>query len=116
MSEQTISQNQRFHLILADIAMAAAIGSLGGSLTDADRAGYVPGALRDRWLARTPDGPQRRRVTAMANAGVGALTAMPADRLVATAARFGLAIERQDAERMAEHFDAKREALLQYKR
>jgi hypothetical protein len=55
------STQQRYHLVLADIAMSASIRCLGGALAPEDVSSPEPGALRDRWLARTPDGPLRRR-------------------------------------------------------
>ena len=91
MSE--LSTAQRYQLILADIAMAAAIQSSGGALEEADWVDYAPGALRDRWLQRNPDGPLSRRVTAMANAGVASLQQSPPERLRTMAERFGVPID-----------------------
>jgi hypothetical protein len=112
MSEPSTAQ--RYQLILADIAMAAAIQTLGGAVGEEDRADYMPGVLRDRWLARHPDGALRRRVAAMANAGVASLQQLPPERLRDMATRFGVPLDSGLAAAMAEHFDAKREAWLQY--
>ena len=114
MSE--LSPAQRYQLILADIAMAAAIQSHGGALAPEDGADYTPGALRDRWLNHTPDSLPRRRVTAMANAGVAALQKLAPESLRQTAERFGVPVAADLAAEMAGHFEAKREAWLQYGR
>ncbi len=110
------SANQRYHLILADIAMAAAIASCGGAVEPEDRANYAPGSLRDRWLARTSESSLRRRVSAMATAGVASLQSMPAERLAAAAAAWGVPFGENLAEQMADHFETKRDALLTYSR
>ncbi len=114
MSEPSTSQ--RYHLILADIAMAAAIQTCGGAVETEDRADYEPGALRDRWLMRHPEGLLRRRVASMANAGVASLQQLPPERLEETAKRFGVPIDGETAAAIAEHFVAKREAWLEYNR
>jgi hypothetical protein len=108
------SAAQRYQLILADIAMAAAIQTCGGTFDPSDHGGYAPGALRDRWLDLHKEGPLRKRVTAMANAGVGALQQLPPARLQETAARFGVPLDGELATKMADHFVAKRDAWLQY--
>ena len=110
------SAAQRYQLILADIAMAAAIETCGGALEPSDRDVYAPGALRNRWLDRNKEGALRKRVTAMANAGIGALQQLPFERLQETAARFGVPLDAELAATMADRFVAKREAWLNYNR
>ena len=114
MTELTTAQ--RYQFILADIAMAAAIATLDVAVEPHDLGGAAPGALRDRWLARHPDGALRRRVTAMANAGVGSLQQLSPERLEETAKRFGAPIDAETAAAIAEHFAARREAWLEYNR
>jgi len=109
-----LSNNQRYHLILADIAMVAAIGSNGGEVTADDRHMYSPGSIRDRWLARTPESTKRRSIIAMANAAISSLKLMPQDKLAATAMKYGIPFEAETAGDIADHFDMKREAVLLY--
>ena len=74
-----LTDNQRYHLILADIAMAAAIRTYDpGYVIAFGDGGYGPADVRDRWLAGPPDDGLRRRVTALANAGVASLQGQPA--------------------------------------
>jgi hypothetical protein len=110
-----LSANQRYHLMLADIAMAAAIKThdpgyaiAGGSV--------APGALRDAWLAQCGDESLKKRVSAMASAGVNALKALPAEKLAAAAATYGIALADGASERLADHFESKRNAVLSYDR
>jgi len=114
MSE--LSKNQIYHLILSDIAMVAAIDANGSQVFSEDRKDYAPGAIRDRWIERTPDSLWRRRVLAMANAGVASLQQMPADRLITTAERLSVPFNDETAKGIAEYFFMKREALLLYNR
>ena len=107
--------NQLYHLILADIAMAGAIKACGGSVTLSE-ADYEPGSLRDRWLANATDAGLRARVTAMASAGVGSLSGMEGERVLAAAESYGVPLKATVAEAIAEHFANKREALLTYNR
>jgi len=109
--------NQTYHLILADIAMAAAI-----KVYDRDHAvsvgrdAYHPGYVRDLWLGGGASEQLRQRVTAMANAGMGSLQTMPAEELVFAAQAYGVPLEEGTAARMAEHFTGKRDAVLTYRR
>jgi hypothetical protein len=112
MSEPSTAQ--RYQLILADIAMAAAIQTCGDAVEAGDSADYAPGAVRDRWLARRPEGALRKRVMAMANAGVASLQQLPPERLQDMAMRFGVPLDAELAATMAEHFAAKRDAWLRY--
>lgn len=112
-----LTSNQTYHLILADIAMAAAI-----KIFDRDHAvslesdDYRPGCVRDGWLGAAGSDQLRQRVTAMAHAGMGSLRAMPAEELVFAARNYGVPLETAVAERMAEHFTGKRDAVLTYRR
>jgi hypothetical protein len=94
--------------------MAAAIQTCGGALEEAAGVDYAPGALRDRWLAQNGAGELRKRVMAMANAGVGALQQLAPERLQEMAARFHVPLDAALAATMAEHFVDKREAWLRY--
>ena len=99
------------------IAMAAAIRIYDRDYRIAvEQAAYVPAAIRDAWLERTSDLGLHRRVTALANAGVGSLQGLPAYRLAAAAVAHGVPLPPDLAERMAEHFAGKREAVLTYDR
>jgi hypothetical protein len=109
--------NQQYHLILADIAMAAAIKTYDRDYEPAaGGAAYHPGSIRDGWLGRTSDGGLRRHVTAMATAGVASLAGMPPERLGSAAAAYGVPLDPDLVSRIAEHFSAKRDAVLTYRR
>lgn len=109
------TKNQQFHLILADIAMAMAIGTLdAGYRGEGD--GYRPGAIRDGWLAQAADKALTRRVTALANAGLASLSLLPAQALLDQATRFGVPMDAALARKIADHFTNKREAVLVYNR
>lgn len=114
MDRQTT--NQTYHLILADIAMAAAIQVYDPrnafALAEAE---YRPGAVRDLWLGRAADDRVRRQVTAMANTGMGSLQKMPAEELVFAARNYGVPLDLAQAERLHEHFSAKRDAFMSYR-
>ncbi|MDQ0505129.1 head completion/stabilization protein [Xanthobacter agilis] len=112
MSELT--ENQRFHLLLADIAMAAAIRGCNSSFTlDGD---YTPGTLRDTWLAATSDDGLKKRVMALANAGFASLQGVPAEQITKAATAYGIPVDDTLAQEIAGHFSAKREAVLRYRR
>lgn len=109
--------NQQYHLILADIAMAAAIRTHDTSyIFYTGTAGYIPGSIRDQWLADTNDPRLVKRVVAMANAGMGALQTMEPERLAQLAEQYGVPIGQELAKMIAGHFDAKRESWLSYTR
>jgi hypothetical protein len=110
-----LSANQRYHLMLADIAMAAAIKACDPSYAIAG-AGFAPGALRDGWLAQCGDEGLKKRVSAMASAGVNALKGLSAEQLAAAAESYGIPLADGMSERLAEHFEAKRNAVLSYNR
>ncbi len=111
-----LTGNQRYHLMLADIAMAAAIKSFDPGYAIAGSEGVAPGGLRDAWLAQCADEGLKKRVSAMASAGVNALKALSADQLAAAAQTYGIALSNGMSERLAVHFEAKRNAVLSYKR
>lgn len=112
MSE--ISKNQFYHLTLADIAIVAAIDANGSQVLPDDRKEYVPGSIRDHWMARTPDSLWRRRILAMSNAGVASLQQTPAEQLSVSAERAGVPLNDETAKRIADFFAMKRDALLLY--
>lgn len=115
MDKQTA--NQSYHLILADIAMAAAIRVYDrdhAMLVGADE--YRPGCIRDHWLERVADKHLRQKVTAMANAGLGSLQSMAAEELVFAAQAYGVPLEAAAAQSLAEHFTRRRDAMLSYTR
>ena len=111
------SANQTYHLILADIAMAAAIRIYDRShfvtVGDDD---YRPGCIRDLWLEQAEDQQLRQKVTAMATAGIGSLQGMPAEELVFAARAYGVPLAAGQAESVMEHFTNKRDAVLTYRR
>ncbi|MGE4281878.1 MAG: hypothetical protein AB7G62_20020 [Magnetospirillum sp.] len=112
-----LTMNQQYHLILADIAMAAAIKTYDPEYVFyTGSAGYAPGTIRDQWLADTADQQVVKRVVAMANAGIGSLQAMEPDRLAKLADQYGVPVGQELAGMIAGHFDAKREAWLSYGR
>ncbi len=111
----TLTDNQLFHLILADIAMAAATRThdAAGTVAMGD---YRPGGIRDIWLDRTTDPDLRQKVTALASAALASLQAQPGEQLAAIAARYGIPLTADLAERIAGHFDSRRNAVLTYDR
>jgi len=112
-----LTDNQRYHLILADIAMAAAIRTHDRDHAVAVEAGaYEPACIRDGWLARNQDAGLRTRVTAMASAGVASLQGVTAERLAAAAETYGVPLAPELAERIVGHFADKRNAVLTYDR
>lgn len=112
MAEMT--ENQTYNLLLADIAMAAAILTAGSTFSPP--ADYVPGAIRDTWLAEATDEVLMRRVLALANAGLASLQGVDADQLLLAAQKYGVPIDTTLADRIADFFTAKRQALLRYRR
>jgi hypothetical protein len=112
-----LTASQRFQQLLGDIAMAMAIATYDPGYRLADRqSDYVHGQLRDDWLALPKDGVLRRRVLALANAGVGSLQQLPAEKLEAAAARYGIPLGAGLAKEMTEHFERRRTAVLTYRR
>ncbi len=109
-------RNQDFHLILADIAVAAAVKSCCAIDVLSSDQPYVAGAIRDRWQTHNADGGLLRRVNALATAGIGALQKQPADALLAAAQRYGVPLDAATAEAIATHFSDQREAVLKYDR
>jgi hypothetical protein len=108
-----LTENQRFNLLLADIAMAAAISTMGSSFELPTP--YVPGSFRDNWLTGATDEVLKRRVLSLANAGVASLQGVDADQLLRAAQRYGVPVDEALAGRMVEFFADKREALLRYR-
>lgn len=110
-----VTDNQRFHLILADVAMAMAINTLdsGAPVCEGE---YRPGAVRDGWLIRVTDPLTRQRVTALANAGLAALQAIEGEDLVEKARRFGVPLSAELAQEICDHFATRRERVLTYRR
>lgn len=113
----SITKNQQFHLILADIATAMAAGIMDSTYRiGADAAHYQPGAIRDDWFEHSADTALNQRVTALANAGIASLSNLPAAALLDKAERFGVPLDAALAEEIATHFKDKREAVLTYNR
>ena len=111
------TKNQEFHLILADIAMAMAIATLDAEFQCAVEAThYFPGAIREDWLTRSDDKALSQRVIALANAGGASLSNLAGPELLDKAQRFGVPIDDAVAQEIAEHFTARREAVLTYNR
>nr|WP_294501169.1 hypothetical protein [uncultured Rhodopila sp.] len=109
------TDNQTYHMILADIAMMAAISTFDRQSVVPVGAEYLPGSIRETWLARTGDPALRSRVNAMATAGFASLQGMPATQLAAAAQTYGVPLTVSDAERMEQHFINRREAVLRYR-
>ena len=114
--EQRLSANQRYHMVLADIAMAAAIKTFDPDYAIAGGETCAPGSVRDAWLAQCSDEALKKRVSSMASAGVNSLKALDGDQLAAAAERYGISLAEGASELMAEHFEAKRNAVLSYNR
>ncbi len=114
-SEPRLSANQRYHLMLADIAMAAAIKTFDSNYAIVSGE-YTPGSVRDAWLAQCSDEALRKRVSAMASAAINSLKILGADQLAAAAETYGIALADGASELMADHFEAKRNAVLSYNR
>lgn len=110
-----MTNNQRFHLILADVAMAMAISTLDGE-TPVVEGEYAPGKVRDSWLLRVTDRLLRQRVTALASAGLASLQNLAGDELVDKARRYGIPLSDQLASEIGEHFNAQRNRVLTYRR
>jgi hypothetical protein len=106
-----------FHLILIDIAFAAAAQACG---VQADEPGpataYVPGSIRSRWLARNAPPDVQQRVTALATASSASLSQITAEQLLTLAARYSVPVAPETAERIATYFLSKREGLITYNR
>lgn len=118
-SEQAARASLRvrhFHLILADIAVAAAAQSLGHSAQLAAAGDYVPGAIRDLWQENAPDDAALRRVNALANAGTASLQQQDAGKLALAAQRYGIPLDATLAEEIAGHFAERRDAVMTYNR
>jgi hypothetical protein len=114
--EPRLSANQRYHLMLADIAMAAAIKTHDPAYVIAGGEARAPGSVRDAWLAQCGDEALKKRVNAMASAAINSLKALPAEKLAAAAETYGVALADGASERLADHFEAKRHAVLSYNR
>jgi hypothetical protein len=115
MSE--LGAKEQYFLILADIAIAAAIKTHdSGYVFPGDGADYVPGSLRNGWLASAGDTALRKRVMAMVSAGVASLQGMTEEQLAAAAEKYGVTLSGGMAKRVAKYFHAKRNAVLSYNR
>ena len=110
-----MSENQRFHLLLADIAMVAAIKTVGSTFSAPAEGAYEPGVIRDVWLAEVSDAELKRKVMALANAGVASLQGVDPDQLTRAAEKYGIPINGALADRIAVHFTDKREAIIRYR-
>ena len=108
---------QHYQLLLADVAMAMAISTCDRDYAVAERlADYVPGRLRDGWLAQIEDARLRLRVVGLANAGMGSLQRLEPRKLCAAAARYGIPIDAALARSIAAHFEAQRNTVRRYNR
>ncbi|TCT24253.1 hypothetical protein [Thiobaca trueperi] len=112
-----LTNNQYFHLLLGDIAMAMAIATYDQDYVVAERlTDYVPGRLRDDWLAQVTAADLRQRVVGLANAAMGSLQRLEQEELSAAATRYGIPIEAALAQEVADHFERRRNAVLRYRR
>lgn len=111
------SANQTYHLILSDIAMAAAIKTHDPAyaivVAEAD---YLPGVIRDAWFEQVSDDKLRQKVSAMATAGVASLSALAPEQISRAAEAYGVPLAFSSAEEMVEHFTHRRGAVLRYRR
>jgi hypothetical protein len=105
---------RHFHLILADIAVAAAARSLRRSELVLAPGSYRPGAIRDLWQEIAPDDATLRRVNALANAGTAALQQQDAGKLLDAAIRYGIPLDATLAADIAGHFAERRDAVMTY--
>ena len=113
-----LSDTQQYQLILSDIAVMAAIATYDRPFADsvtAAKTEYIPGAVHEQWLARTEDTGLKRRVLAMATAGLQSLIGMTAPKLAAAALSYGVPLTDEEAELMQQHFTKRREAVLRYR-
>jgi hypothetical protein len=108
--------NKDYHLILADIAIAAAVKSCCAIDVLASDQDYTAGAVRDRWQVLAPNESLLRRVNALATAGIGALQKQPAAALLKAAQAYSVPLDASTAEAIAQHFSDKRDAVLMYDR
>ncbi len=113
---QSLSKSQKYQLVLEDVALAAAIVAYDEGARAPEATPYVPGRVREDWLARTADPELRRRVLALASAAAGSLQWLPGPDLAAAAEKYGLKIPASLAEEIAEHFNARRSAVMTYDR
>ena len=113
-----LSPSQLYHRVLLDIATVAAVNALGtsnGKGASFVENAYEPGDIHDRLLAEC-DSELRRRVSALANSAVGSLALQKADQLAETARKYGIVLPPEEAQKISEHFEAKRNATLSYQR
>ncbi len=103
-----------YALILGDIATAAAIAVHDAGFRFDIGEAYVPGAIRERWLAGSGDEGIKTRVAGMATAAASSLQAMSGSQLIAAAGKYGIALDAASAQGMADFFEAKRNAVLTY--
>jgi hypothetical protein len=108
-----MTDNQFFNLLLADIAMAAAIKTVGSKFEAP--APYEPGGIRDLFLAENKDNVLERRVLALANAGVASLTGVDGEQLVRAAEKYGVPVDADLGEKISQYFTDKRQAVLRYR-
>jgi hypothetical protein len=108
-----MKNNELFNLLLADIAMAAAIPAAGSAFVAPEK--YQPGTIRDSWLADNGDDVLRRRVLALANAGMASLQGVDGEQLTRAAGKYGVPIDGALGEKISQFFTDKREAVLRYR-
>jgi|GEM_PF-1292133 len=109
--------HQIYYMILTDIAISMAVRTLLPEHTlAAEGVDYQPGAYHQAWAAAEIDKLQRHKVTALANAGLGALAKMEPQPLKDQAERFGVPLELETAQAMFDYYTNKRDAVLTYKR
>jgi hypothetical protein len=104
----------RYALILGDIAIAAAIAAHDAGFRFDTGEVYVPGAIRERWLAGAAGAGIKTRVAGMATAAASSLQSMSGSQLMAAAAKYAIALDAATAQGMADYFEAKRNAVLTY--
>jgi hypothetical protein len=116
MTEPTA--NQYFHMLLGDIAMCMAIKTYDKDyrLQAGPADAYVPGSLRDAWLEQVQDKELRRRVCALANAGVSSLQGLAPEILVTKGVAYGVPIGPALAEQIVDHFEGRRTAVMTFRR
>ena len=114
-----LSPTQLYHRVLLDIAAIAAVEALGtsnGKVTNFVEDTYEPGDIHARLLAECDSEELRRRVSALANSAVGSLALQDGDLLAETARKYGILLPPEEAHKIAEHFQTKRNATLSYQR
>jgi hypothetical protein len=115
-SPQT-TKAQIYQAVLADIAMAMAIRTLDPDYAHGQNlADYAPGAIRDGWLNSQQDKLLRMRVKPLATAGTASLQLLAGEELLRQAENYGVPLNAELANEIAEFLEFKRSVAMTYNR